>query len=135
MRVSFILDKYHSISGSYNSIISGLTNFLLKKKISVNILTSKLKKKNKKKFYNLMFKSDICHFFGGWSFFHVLSFFIATKLKKVRIIHPMGFYEPWALRQKTFKKKIAWYLYQKKILSQADLIHCASNKEKNNFSG
>jgi glycosyltransferase involved in cell wall biosynthesis len=133
MRVVFILDKYESKTGSYYSIISGLVNYFSKKKIIVNILTSDLRKKNKKKFYNLISKSDICHFFGGWSFFHIVSFFMARKLKKIRIIHPMGFYEPWALQQKKLKKKLAWYLYQKKILSEADLIHCASNKEKKNI--
>ena len=133
MRVVFVLDKYGVKTGSFYSIINGLTNFLKKKKIIVNILTSDLLSKNKKKFYNLMAKSEICHFFGGWSFFHIRSFLIATKLKKVRILHTMGFYEPWALNQKKIKKKIAWFFYQKKILSQSNLIHCASYKEKRNL--
>lgn len=133
MRVAFVLDKHGVKTGSFYSIIKGLKNFFVKKKIIVNILTSDLLRKNKKKFYNLMAKSEICHFFGGWSFFHIRSFLIATKLKKIRILHTMGFYEPWALNQKKLKKKVAWFFYQKKILLRSNLIHCASHKEKKNL--
>jgi hypothetical protein len=37
-------------------------------------------------------------------------------MKKKLIIHAMGLYEPWSLNEKKIKKKIAWELYQKKIL-------------------
>ena len=49
------------------------------------------------------------------------------------IIHPLGYYETWSLNQKKLKKKIAWNLYQKKILLRSDLIHCASKNEQNNL--
>ena len=116
-----------------DSVVNNLAKYLLKKNIKVNILTSHLLKNNPNLFFNSIAQSDICHFFGGWSFFHIKSFFMATKQKKIRIIHPMGFYDPWALKQKMLKKKLAWYFYQEKILSMADLIHCASDKEKNNL--
>ena len=45
----------------------------------------------------------------------------------------MGFYEPWSLNQKQIKKKLAWYLYQRKLLRQASLVHCASHNEENNL--
>jgi len=57
----------------------------------------------------------------------------ALKLNKKIIIHPLGFFEPWALGQKKFKKKIAWNLYQKKLLLKSDLIHCASINESKNL--
>ena len=133
MRVVFILDIYNSKSGSFYSIVNNLVKYFLKKNIKVNVLTSHLLKNNPNLFFNTIKQSNICHFFGGWSFFHIKSFFMATKLNKIRIIHPMGFYDPWALKQKMLKKKLAWYFYQKKILSMADLIHCASDKEKNNL--
>ncbi len=133
MKIVFILDSYNRRSGSFYSTVSNLNNSLLKKNVDVSILTSNTLKKNRKLFYDSVLNSEICHFFGGWSFFHIKSFLIATKFKKIRIIHPMGFYEPWALKHKFFKKKICWYLYQKKILSMADLIHAASKKEKKNL--
>jgi len=133
MRVVFILDSYNKKSGSFYSVVNNLVKYLLKKNIKVNVLTSDLLENNKKIFIDLISRAEICHFFGGWSFFHIRSFFIATGLKKVRIIHPMGFYDPWALKQKMLKKKIAWYFYQKRILSMADLIHCASDAEKKNL--
>ena len=133
MRVVFILEVYNSRSGSFYSVVNNLVKSFLKKNVKVNVLTSRLLKNNPNFFFNSVAQSDICHFFGGWSFFHIKSFFMATKLKKIRIIHPMGFYDPWALKQKMLKKKLAWYFYQEKILSMADLIHCASDKEKNNL--
>lgn len=132
MKIVFILDSYKK-NTSFYLIIRNFKKLLLKKNIHIRILTSSILKKNKKLFYDVVKKTEICHFFGGWSFFHFKSFFIATKFKKIRIIHPMGFYEPWALRHKFLKKKICWYLYQKRILSMADLIHAASEKEKKNL--
>lgn len=133
MKIVFILDSYNKRSGSFYSTVYNLNKALLKKNVDVQILTSNILKKNKKLFYDIVLKSEICHFFGGWSFFHIKSFLIATKFKKIRIIHPMGFYEPWALKHKFLKKKICWHLYQKKILSMADSIHAASEKEKKNL--
>ena len=45
----------------------------------------------------------------------------------------MGYYEPWSLAQKQIKKKIAWKLYQEKLLLSADTIHCASKNEEFNI--
>jgi glycosyltransferase involved in cell wall biosynthesis len=77
---------------------------------------------------------DIFYFFGGWTLFYKKLHLLALKLNKKIIIHPLGIYEPWALSEKKFKKKIAWILFQKKLLLSADLIHCASIKEKNNVN-
>lgn len=76
---------------------------------------------------------DVCHFFGGWDFFHFFYTLIAFIMKKKVVIHPLGFYEPWSLEQKKIKKKLAWFFYQKRILKKADLIHCASKIEQINL--
>ncbi len=73
-----------------------------------------------KKLETILKKYDICHFYGGWTYFHVKSFLLASKLKKKIIIHNADF-EPWSLSQKKFKKKIAWCLYQERILLKSDL--------------
>lgn len=82
---------------------------------------------------NILKKIDLCHFYGGWTYFHIKTIYTALKLKKKIIIHPLGYYEPWSLKQKKIKKKLAWYFYQKKILLKSDLIHCASKNEESNL--
>ena len=74
--------------------------------------------------------SDFVHIFGGWTVFYIKLNLLAIKLKKKIIIHPMGFYEPWSLSQKRLKKMLAWNFYQKKLLLNADLIHCASKMRR-----
>jgi glycosyltransferase involved in cell wall biosynthesis len=134
MRIIYIIDSYNSVkSGSYHSILNGFRNFLKNKNISSKIINPYLLKNNKEFFINSIKRADICHFFGGWSLFHIKSFLIAKKLDKKIIIHTMGFYEPWAFNHKRIKKIIAWEIYQKRILLSANFIHCASNKEKENL--
>ena len=42
-------------------------------------------------------------------------------------------FEPWALNNKKWKKKLAWWLYQKRILMNADVIHATSEREAQNL--
>ena len=41
--------------------------------------------------------------------------------------------EPWSLNQKKIKKKIAYHLYQKRILNNCKVIHATSKMEANNL--
>ncbi len=89
--------------------------------------------RNKKKFEEIITECDIVHIFGGWTLFYVNASLYARKFKKRIIIHPMGYFEKWSLSQKRIKKFLAWNIYQKKILLNADLIHCASKNEENSL--
>ncbi len=73
---------------------------------------------------------DLFHVFGIWDPFHIRLFLWAKLNKKKIIISTLGALEPWALEQKKLKKKIAWLLYQKKILNNCDYIHATSDDEK-----
>jgi len=129
--IALMTDIYNpSIGGPY-TIIKETQKALLKRNFNVKIISiSTLKNK---KLETILKKYDICHFYGGWTYFHIKSFLVASKLKKKIIIHPLGYFEPWSLSQKKFKKKIAWRLYQEKILLKSNLIHCASSMERNNL--
>ena len=76
---------------------------------------------------------DIVHIYGIWRPFLAKIFYKAKKLKKKIVISPIGSLEPWAVKQKWLKKKIAWYLYQKKILNSADVLHATSEIEAQNL--
>jgi glycosyltransferase involved in cell wall biosynthesis len=49
------------------------------------------------------------------------------------IISPHGMLEPWILAHNSWKKNIALFLYQKKALEQADLIHATASMEAKNI--
>jgi glycosyltransferase involved in cell wall biosynthesis len=133
MKVGFFVENFTPDIGGTYSVVRETISALSKHQIKISIITSSYKDKNKQSYTNIIKKLDICHFYGGWSFFHFKYFLLSLKLKKKIIIHPLGFYEPWSLCQKKIKKKIAWFFYQKKILQKANLVHCASNKEEINL--
>lgn len=128
MKICFVIDNYDPFVGGPYTAIKDISQQLKINKIKFLIVHKKnfLLNKNNLKNY------DIFHIFGGWTLFYIKLSQLAYKMKKKIIVHTMGLYDPWSLEQKKIKKKIAWKLYQKNILSRANLIHCAScNEEKN----
>lgn len=72
---------------------------------------------------------DIIHTNGMWSpFVHFVASF-ARKNGIKQIATPHGMLEPWSLSQKKWKKKIAWWLYQKHDLKTADAIQVTAQSE------
>ena len=57
----------------------------------------------------------------------------ARKNKIKLIISPHGMLEPWSLNYKKYKKRLAWFLYQKRNLKNADVLHACSEMEANNL--
>jgi len=134
MKICFVTDEYNPRTGGQYSSLNQISLQLKKYKIKHIIVHKHSKILNNKHLLKKTLSSfDIFHFFGGWTIFYVKLSLLALKLNKKIIVHPMGFYEPWSFSQKKIKKKIAWYLYQKRILLKADLIHCASDNEKKNI--
>jgi glycosyltransferase involved in cell wall biosynthesis len=134
MNIALITDNFDPKAGGPFTVIKKTQEVLSENKLNVEIIFKKRKGNNK---YSDLKKNiqkfDICHFYGGWTYFHVKSFLIDLNLKKKIIIDPTGYYEPWSFTQKKLKKKLAWIFYQKKILEKADLILCSSNLEKKNL--
>ena len=62
---------------------------------------------------------------------------IATRIAKKRgmpyVVSPKGMLDPWALRQKWWKKIPAWILYQRKDLCEAMAFHATSEQEARNI--
>jgi glycosyltransferase involved in cell wall biosynthesis len=128
MKICIVIDDFNPNTGGSYVAVKEIARQLKNIKIKYIIVDKKNFFLHKKKLNDY----DIFHIFGGWTLFYIKMQLYATKLKKKIIIHPLGFYEPWSLNQKKIKKKLAWILYQKKLLLKADLIHCASiNEEKN----
>lgn len=50
-----------------------------------------------------------------------------------RIVSPRGMLEPWSLKHRWLKKKLAWFLYQKRDLRSAIALHATADSEAQNF--
>ncbi len=50
-----------------------------------------------------------------------------------RVVSPRGMLEPWALRHKWWKKRVAWWLFQRSDLKAAQLWHATADAEAENL--
>jgi len=50
-----------------------------------------------------------------------------------RIVSPRGMLEPWALQHKRWKKRVAWWLYQRRDLADAACLHATAEAEARNI--
>jgi glycosyltransferase involved in cell wall biosynthesis len=50
-----------------------------------------------------------------------------------RIVSPRGMLEPWALNHKKWKKRLAWWLYQRRDLQSAAALHATADSEAHQF--
>ena len=134
MKICFLSEYYSPKYGGQYASVKGTVDICKLKKLNYSIIHKNSKTYlDKKKLERTLKSCDIVHIFGGWTLFYVKISLLALRLEKKLIVHPMGFYEPWSLSQKKFKKKLAWHLYQKKLLRRAHLVHCASENEEYNL--
>ena len=129
MRICLVTENYDPNYGGQFTAIQNIVNICETINMSHFVIHKKSRfYKNKYILEKNIDNSDIIHFFGGWTFFYLKIHKIASKLRKKIIIHPMGLFDPQSFKQKKLKKEIAWKLYQKKMLLEADLIHCGSKR-------
>ena len=74
---------------------------------------------------------NIVHDHGIWLPFHRNVSKLCQQYQVPLVISPRGMLEPWSLRHKRIKKKLAWWLYQKKCLQSADALHATAAAEAN----
>lgn len=134
MKILIVVDSHFQEYGGPYTAINQKIKFLN----SVGIKNKLIFEKTNYSAFNLDLKYiiknfDIIHIYGIWRPFLIKTFYLAKKLKKKTIISPLGALEPWALEQKKIKKNIAWWLYQKKIINSADIVHVTSNIEEKNI--
>lgn len=70
---------------------------------------------------------DIVHIHGIWHFGSLAPFLIQSRIPKVITIH--GLLDRWAVGHHRWKKDLVTFLYQKKLLANADLIHINNQDE------
>jgi len=81
----------------------------------------------------LRIKPDIVHLHGIWSFELHRCAVICRRWGISYIIAPRGMLEPWSLKQKWLKKRIARWLYQDRDLKCAAALHATAESEAEQF--
>ena len=107
-------DKYFKIKPSLNPLVkSDLLSFA------------------REEFSNKSLK--IIHDNGIWLPFNNTICRISRDMNIPLVISPHGMLEPWSLKYRSIKKKIAWSLYQYKALKSAMVLHATSEQEASNL--
>lgn len=78
-------------------------------------------------------KPDIVHLHGIWQYELHRCAAICRRWKIPYIIAPRGMLEPWSLRAKWLKKRIARFLYQDRDLKKAVALHATAESEAEQF--
>lgn len=76
---------------------------------------------------------DLVHLHGIWlGFCHDVTGWALLQGRPL-VVSPHGMLEPWALNHKKWKKRLAWWLYQKNDLMRARAFHACSEQEANSI--
>lgn len=78
-------------------------------------------------------KPDIVHLHGIWQYELHRCAVICRRWKIPYIIAPRGMLEPWSLRVKWLKKRLARFLYQDRDLKKAVALHATADSEAAQF--
>ncbi len=77
---------------------------------------------------------EVLHGHGIWLPYMVGLSKSARAARKPVIISPRGMLEPWSLRHKRWKKRLAWGLYQRRVLASAACLHATAEAEAENIA-
>jgi len=77
--------------------------------------------------------NTVIHNHGLWLPFNHYASVTARRYNIPLIISPRGMLEPWARSYRSWKKMIAWYLYQRRDLKAATVLHATSKQEAGNL--
>ena len=74
-------------------------------------------------------RPDLVHDHGVWLPCHREVARVCWEGRIPRIVSPRGMLEPWALNHKKWKKRLAWWIYQKRDLQSATGLHATAEQE------
>jgi glycosyltransferase involved in cell wall biosynthesis len=76
---------------------------------------------------------DVVHDHGIWLPYNHRLAKLSSSRKIPRIVSLHGMLDPWCLKHKAWRKRLAWRLYQKNDLRAAEVHHVTSNEESQNL--
>ena len=131
MKIALCVDHHYPGYGGPYTAVSDTAYHLYKSNVGIKLIYENNGHSIIRRNYHEIFQNvDLIHTFGIWTPSHYRAFKNAKKAKKKIIISPLGSTEPWAMKQKKIKKKLAWYLYQKRVLQNCTYLHATSDLEK-----
>lgn len=77
--------------------------------------------------------NTLIHNHGIWLPFNHYASITAQRFNIPLVISPRGMLEPWARSYRSWKKTLAWSLYQRRDLKAASLLHATSQQEAENL--
>lgn len=78
-------------------------------------------------------KFEIVHIHGIWDrLLHEIAA-LCRAAKVPYVVAPRGMLEPWSLKQKWLKKRVARFLYQDRDLKKAAALHATADSERDQF--
>lgn len=72
---------------------------------------------------------DLFHDHGIWRLYHRRIARRGRLSGTPLIVSPRGMLEPWALNHKKWKKRVAWTLYQRRLLQSVNALHATADSE------
>ncbi|MCS3824342.1 glycosyltransferase [Salinibacter ruber] len=78
-------------------------------------------------------RPDVVHDHGLWLPSNIISAVETYRRGVPHVVSPHGMLEPWAIQHRGWKKKAAWYGYQRTILERADVLHATAPMEAQNL--
>lgn len=77
--------------------------------------------------------TDVIHIHGLWEGHCALSGYWARRFSKAYVVSPHGMLEPWALRNKWWKKRPYWLLVERGNLRRAACLRALTHAEAEDF--
>lgn len=84
-------------------------------------------------FYCISKSTQIVHDNGIWLMTNHSAAKVSSLLNIPRIVSVRGMLEPWALDYRGWKKRTAWWLYQRHDLQTARVLHATAQREAENL--
>ena len=133
IHIFLVLDNAN-FNGGVGAYVNKLHEELHRIRVSNSIATCK--NSINKKIINKISaqKKVIVHIHGLWSPFIHKTVRLCVSMAIPTLLSTHGMLDPWALSHKFFKKKLAWYFYQKNDVAKINLIHTTSPVESKNIS-
>lgn len=78
-------------------------------------------------------KIDVLHDHGIWRRANHQAARLAAIFDVPRMVSPRGMLEPWALSHRKWKKRVSWWLYQRKDIHSAAALHATAEMEAAQF--
>jgi len=77
--------------------------------------------------------ADVGHLHGLWMYTSAATQAWGRRHRRPYVVTPNGMLEPWALRNSAWKKRIACFLYERKMLTAAACLQANTEKEAADF--